>query len=484
MITGRKETVMLSDKRPGIDAEGDSRKDTGRARRIRQRKRISRVRRTEAGPDKTDRAPDAKPAVSDKAPDEKKAASTAPNRLVSHIRDTAKKAGKELEEDAEYSGARNDMQEDAEHTGHAGRRESAVNTAKRVGAAVFAELLLLAKAIISVMSNIVVTVFAAAAILVVAVCTPLINVIQTDETLNQQTFSASAQGVVNIACSYAEQGISETGNNNVIFNTRYYGHEVSGSQYSWCVVFVYCCLEDAFGEQVDEICSKTAVVSGLKATLLEHGGTEIPIDQGQPGDIIGFSQNGQYKHCGIIVENLGHGMYKTVEGNTSAVGSESQDNGDGVYKKVRVNGRLFQIAYIIRPNYPDPVYVANDSDENLLAALIYSEGGPSYEDKLAVGTVVMNRLEQHLYGAQTLQDVIYEPSQFSGTKTETFRNALQSGAPEECLQIAHEILYEGRRSSLIPASCISFMALSISEHEMRRMTGCENFIIIDQRFGW
>lgn len=130
-----------------------------------------------------------------------------------------------------------------------------------------------------------------------------------------------------------------------------------------------------------------------------------------------------------------------------------------------------------------PTVISTDN-EKLLAALIYSEAGASYEDKLAVGTVVMNRLSMHTGGAKTLADVIYAPNQFAGTKTSNFRNALSDGAPEQCRQVAHEILYQGKRSELIPGNCISFMALSISESEMRRRTGCTNFIIIDQRFGW
>ncbi len=123
-------------------------------------------------------------------------------------------------------------------------------------------------------------------------------------------------------------------------------------------------------------------------------------------------------------------------------------------------------------------------DEKLLAALIYSEAGASYEDKLAVGTVVMNRLDMQYGGALTLEDVIYAPNQFEGTKTDNFRNALANGAPAQCQQVAYEILHEGKRSDKIPSSCVSFMALSISESEMRRRTGCTQFIIIDQRFGW
>lgn len=96
----------------------------------------------------------------------------------------------------------------------------------------------------------------------------------------------------------------------------------------------------------------------------------------------------------------------------------------------------------------------------------------------------MNRLAMQYGGALTLEDVIYAPNQFEGTKTANFRNALANGAPAQCQQIAYEILQEGKRSDKIPSSCVSFMALSISESEMRKRTGCTQFIIIDQRFGW
>lgn len=134
--------------------------------------------------------------------------------------------------------------------------------------------------------------------------------------------------------------------------------------------------------------------------------------------------------------------------------------------------------YVITPTE------TREDNEKLLAALIYSEAGASYEDKLAVGTVVMNRLDMQYGDALTLEDVIYAPYQFEGTKTDNFRNALANGAPAQCQQVAYEILQEGNRSDKIPSTCVSFMALSISESEMRRRTGCTNFIIIDQRFGW
>lgn len=50
---------------------------------------------------------------------------------------------------------------------------------------------------------------------------------------------ASGQDLVKIA--QAESGTKENGTNNVKYNTWFYGHEVDGSNYPWCAVFVSWC---------------------------------------------------------------------------------------------------------------------------------------------------------------------------------------------------------------------------------------------------
>ena len=37
----------------------------------------------------------------------------------------------------------------------------------------------------------------------------------------------------------AQIGVRETGENNVIYNTHYYGGAVNGSQYPWCAAFIW-----------------------------------------------------------------------------------------------------------------------------------------------------------------------------------------------------------------------------------------------------
>ena len=70
----------------------------------------------------------------------------------------------------------------------------------------------------------------------------------------------------------------------------------------------------------------------------------------------------------------------------------------------------------------------NASDAAMLAALIQCEaGGESYEGKLAVGSVVMNRVDSS-YFPDTVVGVIYQSGQFSPVASGRFAVVLSSGA--------------------------------------------------------
>lgn len=80
------------------------------------------------------------------------------------------------------------------------------------------------------------------------------------------------------------------------------------------------------------------------------------------------------------------------------------------------------------------------SDAAMLAALIQCEaGGESYEGKLAVGSVVMNRVDSS-YFPDTVVGVIYQSGQFSPVASGRFAVVLSSGADASCVQAATEVL--------------------------------------------
>lgn len=83
---------------------------------------------------------------------------------------------------------------------------------------------------------------------------------------------------------------------------------------------------------------------------------------------------------------------------------------------------------------------AQEGDLELLAALIECEaGGESYEGKLAVGSVVLNRVASS-YFPNTVVGVIYQSGQFSPVASGRFATVLSRGADTSCTQAAGEVL--------------------------------------------
>lgn len=97
------------------------------------------------------------------------------------------------------------------------------------------------------------------------------------------------------------------------------------------------------------------------------------------------------------------------------------------------------------------VYVPETSDAYLLGAIIQCEsGGEPYEGKLAVGSVVMNRVKSS-YFPNTISGVIYQSGQFSPVASGRLAYCLQTGVDSSCMQAAQEVL-NGR----ITVNCLYF----------------------------
>ena len=85
--------------------------------------------------------------------------------------------------------------------------------------------------------------------------------------------------------------------------------------------------------------------------------------------------------------------------------------------------------------------IAESNDVKLLAALIYCEaGGESYEGKLAVGSVVMNRLRSGAYPS-TISGVIYASGQFTpALNGKVARVYYNETVPDSCYEAANQVL--------------------------------------------
>jgi Putative peptidoglycan-binding domain-containing protein len=151
-------------------------------------------------------------------------------------------------------------------------------------------------------------------------------------------------------------GVKESppNSNNVIFNTRYYGRPVSGSQYPWCVAFLWFCFDELGANDLFFGGKKTASCGALMRDAQSRGQWISDAKALSLGDlaIFDFENNARVdtNHVGFVVSNDGRALH-TIEGNTSAAGSQS--NGGEVMEKTR--------AYSLCIGGVRPAYLTEDS---------------------------------------------------------------------------------------------------------------------------
>nr|DAG09114.1 MAG TPA: transcriptional regulator [Caudoviricetes sp.] len=136
-----------------------------------------------------------------------------------------------------------------------------------------------------------------------------------------------------------------TNSNKVKYNTAYYGREVSGGAYAWCMAFTWWVFREAGFNLY-----KTARCSAFVQRYRTAAPAQVVTSGYKPGDIVFFDFSGKRKkteHVGIVVGVVGNTIL-TIEGNT---GTGNDANGGAVMKRRR---DVSLITCGIRPGYPDP----------------------------------------------------------------------------------------------------------------------------------
>ncbi|MCI9554795.1 CHAP domain-containing protein [uncultured Oscillibacter sp.] len=136
---------------------------------------------------------------------------------------------------------------------------------------------------------------------------------------------------------------SPANSNRVKYNTWYYGREVSGAAYPWCMVFVQWCFDQA-GVPLPV---KTASCGAMRSAA-QKAGQWVTGDY-RPGDVViyDFPGGAATDHTGIVEKVTASGV-AAIEGNTSQSGSQS--NGGQVCRKTRPAG---QIVGAVRPRFEE-----------------------------------------------------------------------------------------------------------------------------------
>lgn len=138
------------------------------------------------------------------------------------------------------------------------------------------------------------------------------------------------------------------GSNRVKYNKWYYGKDVSGSAYPWCMAFV----QWVFAQASRPLPFRTASCGALLRWYKEHD-RECIVKEPKPGDIVIYDlpdQPAATDHCGILEQRIGD-YVTTIDGNTG---------GDGAVMR-RTRPEKYVHAYI-RPRVPAPAPELSEVD--------------------------------------------------------------------------------------------------------------------------
>ena len=155
----------------------------------------------------------------------------------------------------------------------------------------------------------------------------------------------------------AEIGTKENpaGSNKVKYNTWYYGREVSGKAYPWCMVFV----QWVFDRAGIAVPIKTASCGALLNAAKSNGRS---VKGGyRPGDVViyDFDGNGSTDHCGIV-EAVNGKLITAIEGNT---GSGNNADGGQVQRRTR---NVSEIVGAWRPVYREVHTMTTDEAKKII----------------------------------------------------------------------------------------------------------------------
>lgn len=119
-----------------------------------------------------------------------------------------------------------------------------------------------------------------------------------------------------IAWARAQVGTRENGENNVVYNTHYYGHEVYGPDYPWCMTFIWdgfraCGLSSLFLGG-----AKSAYCPYVASWALAHN--QWVVAPYKAGDVLLYDWDGDRiaDHTGLCI-GMTNGRVDAIEGNVN-----------------------------------------------------------------------------------------------------------------------------------------------------------------------
>jgi hypothetical protein len=182
---------------------------------------------------------------------------------------------------------------------------------------------------------------------------------QTVHAVQWPSFMDILHTAMDAAVEEAHAHVQEVGHNAGQRVGQYQSITGGSAGDSWCADFVSWCLmvglarrmgwhtdEESMLTHVGEFGRRYMPISGYCPTLWNEahrrGYARDNSYRPDSGDLIlyDFGQVGEPHHVGIVIFQDRHGIYKTVEGNTSSGVDGSQSDGDGVFIRYRKPWRI------------------------------------------------------------------------------------------------------------------------------------------------
>lgn len=201
--------------------------------------------------------------------------------------------------------------------------------------------------------------------------------------------SCSAKEILAVAAG--EIGTIEKSKNNVKYNTDYYGGAVSGSQFDWCVVFIWWCFNKLNSTSIFCGGTKTAYVPYVDSYARKNGYT-VAKSAMKAGDILiyDWDGDGDGDHIGFC-ESVSGNTITAIEGNTSGA------NGEGVYRKTRSKA---DVLTVYRPPY------AQGTSSNVTKTSVYDVAEDVIKGKYGNGNTRKKKLEAAGYNYNDVQKTV------------------------------------------------------------------------------
>ena len=191
---------------------------------------------------------------------------------------------------------------------------------------------------------------------------------------------ATVETVLRVARGELGTKESPANSNRVKYNTWYYGREVMGSGYPWCMVFCQWVFDQAGVKLPRRTASCGELMNAAKAA-----GCWVATGF-RPGDVAIYDFSGHRKttqHCGIVEMELPDYGVQAIEGNTSQ-GGGSQDNGGMVCRKTRADKYIIgAVRSVFDPEKEEDAMTGKEIYEALNAHLKTQPAPPWAEKELA-----------------------------------------------------------------------------------------------------